>query len=207
MKKQGKRTDLTFSQVEKKLDNQNPTLQLSEIECGFDDEGIWELRNSESEKENRYSNDILARQVGESRAQISRYIRLTNLIPKLLDMVDGEKIAFTVAVELSYLKEEEQYELHAVMDLEQCTPSLSQANRLKRLSQAEELDIDTIYAVMGEEKPNQKLQIKIRADRIEKYFPKDFTENQKVELIEKLLQEWHGRQPKREQRFVRSSRR
>ncbi|WP_328587257.1 ParB/RepB/Spo0J family partition protein [Clostridium sp. Marseille-P2415] len=149
MKQQGKRTDLTFSQVKKKLDIQNPTLQLSEVECGFDGEGIWELRNSETEKENRYSNDTLAKQVGESRAQISRYIRLTNLIPKLLDMVDDEKIAFTVAVELSYLKEEEQYELHAVMDLEQCTLSLSQANRLKRLSQAEELDIDTIYTVMG----------------------------------------------------------
>ncbi len=114
----------------------------------------------------------MAKQAGESVNQIKRYIRLTNLIPKILDMVDQEKIAFTVAVELSYLKEEEQYELHAVMDLEQCTPSLSQANRLKRLSQTGQLDIDAIYTVIGEEKPNQKLQIKIRADRIEKYFPK-----------------------------------
>lgn len=82
------------------------------------------------------SNERLARQAGESVAQIKRYIRLTYLIPKILDMVDDGKIAFTIAVELSYLEEEEQYELHAVMDLEQCTPSLSQANRLKRLSQS-----------------------------------------------------------------------
>lgn len=82
------------------------------------------------------SNELLARQVGESVAQIKRYIRLTKLIPKILDMVDDGKIAFTIAVELSYLSENEQYELHAVMDLEQCTPSLSQANRMKRISQA-----------------------------------------------------------------------
>ena len=83
------------------------------------------------------SNELLARQVGESVAQIKRYIRLTKLIPKILDMVDDGKIAFTIAVELSYLSEDEQYELHAVMDLEQCTPSLLQANRIKRIGQAE----------------------------------------------------------------------
>ncbi len=89
-------------------------------------------------------------------AQIKRYVRLTNLIPKILDMVDDGKIAFTIAVELSYLKEEEQYELHAVMDLEQCTPSLSQANRMKRMSQSGRLDMDMMYEVLGEEKPNQR---------------------------------------------------
>lgn len=102
------------------------------------------------------SNERLARQAGESVAQIKRYIRLTYLIPKILDMVDDGKIAFTIAVELSYLKEEEQYELHAVMDLEQCTPSLSQANRLKRLSQSGKLDMDAVYSVLEEEKPNQR---------------------------------------------------
>lgn len=88
------------------------------------------------------SNELLAKQVGESVAQIKRYIRLTHLIPKILQMVDEEKIAFTIAVELSYLKVEEQYELHAVMDIEQCTPSLSQANRMKRISQSGGLDMD-----------------------------------------------------------------
>lgn len=217
MKQQGKRTDLTSCQVGKRLDaavsdefklemkDSNPTLKLAEVTYGVNDSGIWEIKNREQTEIMKIdSNKELAMQYGESQRQINRYIRLTYLIPKLLDMVDDEKIAFTVAVELSYLKEEEQYELHAVMDLEQCTPSLSQANRLKRLSQAEELDIDAIYTVMGEEKPNQKLQIKIRADRVEKYFPKDFTEKQKIELIEKLLQEWHGHQPKKEQRLVRS---
>lgn len=90
------------------------------------------------------SNELLAKQVGESVAQIKRYIRLTNLIPKILDMVDEGKIDFTVAVELSYLKEEEQYELHAIMDLEQCMPSLSQACRLKVMSQHGTLDMDAI---------------------------------------------------------------
>lgn len=126
MNRQGQRTDITSAQVEPKS-------------------GLLER-----------SNELLAKQVGESVAQIKRYVRLTNLIPKILDMVDDGKIAFTIAVELSYLKEEEQYELHAVMDLEQCTPSLSQANRMKRMSQSGELDMDMMYEVLGEEKPNQR---------------------------------------------------
>lgn len=140
------------------------------------------------------SNEILARQSGESVAQIKRYIRLTYLIPKILDMVDDGKIAFTVAVELSYLKEEEQYELHAVMDLEQCTPSLSQANRMKRISQSKGIDMDEIYSILEEEKPNQREQIKIRADTLADYFPDDFTPKQKVELIKKLVKEWYEKQ-------------
>ena len=127
-------------------------------------------------------------------AQIKRYIRLTHLIPKILQMVDEEKIAFTIAVELSYLAEEEQYELHAVMDLEQCTPSLSQANRMKRISQSGGLDMDAMYEILEEEKPNQREQIKIRADKLSQYFPSDYTPKQKVELIEKLVKEWHESQ-------------
>ena len=127
-------------------------------------------------------------------AQIKRYIRLTHLIPKILQMVDEEKIAFTIAVELSYLTEEEQYELHAVMDLEQCTPSLSQANRMKRISQSGVLDMDAMYEILEEEKPNQREQIKIRADKLSQYFPSDYTPKQKVELIEKLVKEWHESQ-------------
>ncbi len=140
------------------------------------------------------SNKELARQVGESQRQINRYIRLTYLIPKILDMVDEGTIAFTVAVELSYLNEEEQYELHAVMDMEQCTPSLSQANRLKRMSQLGKLDMDAIYLVLEEEKPNQREQIRIRSDRLNPYFPKDYTDRQKIELIESLVKEWHQEQ-------------
>lgn len=146
------------------------------------------------------SNELLARQVGESVAQIKRYIRLTNLIPKILDMVDEGKIAFTIAVELSYLSEDEQYELHAVMDLEQSTPSLSQANRMKRISQSGKLDIDEIYSMLEAEKPNQREQIKIRASTLEEYFPDDFTPKQKVELIEQLVKEWHEKQIKDKER-------
>ena len=87
---------------------------------------------------------------------IQRYIRLTNLIPKLLDMVDEGKIAFTIAVELSYLTEEEQYELYEVMDMEQCTPSLSQANRMKRMSQSGELDMDGMFLILEQEKAKSK---------------------------------------------------
>lgn len=146
------------------------------------------------------SNELLARQVGESVAQIKRYIRLTNLIPKILDMVDEGKIAFTIAVELSYLSEDERYELHAVMDLEQSTPSLSQANRMKRISQSGKLDIDEIYSMLEEEKPNQREQIEIRASTLEEYFPDDFTPKQKVELIEQLVKEWHEKQIKDKER-------
>ena len=106
-------------------------------------------------------------------------------------MVDDGKIAFTIAVELSYLSENEQYELHAVMDLEQCTSSLSQANRMKCMSQSGKLDIDAINSILEEEKPNRREQIKIRASRLEEYFPDDFTPKQKVELIERLVKEWH----------------
>lgn len=137
------------------------------------------------------SNELLAKQVGESVAQIKRYIRLTYLIPKILQMVDEEKIAFTIAVELSYLTEEEQYELHAVMDMEQCTPSLSQANRMKRISQSGGLDMDAMYVILEEEKPNQREQIKLRADSVAKYFPEDYTPKQKTDLIEQLLKEWY----------------
>ena len=109
-------------------------------------------------------------------------------------MVDEGQIAFTIAVELSFLKEEEQYELHAVMDLEQCTPSLSQANRMKRMSQSGVLDMDAIYSILEEEKPNQREQIRIRADSLSNYFPEGYTPKQKVELIEQLVKEWHAKQ-------------
>ena len=141
MKQQGKRNDLlqedgTLSPVGTKLEN--PTLELNQLVCSYDDLGKWQLGSQQLEKEQPRvrADEMLARQIGESRNQIARYIRLTNLIPKILDMVDEEKLAFRSAVELSYLSEEEQYELHAVMELEQVIPSLSQANRMKRMSQS-----------------------------------------------------------------------
>ena len=134
MKSQGKRNDLLTSQLGTKL-VKDETLEGKKI-----------LRADER----------LAKEVGESRNQIARYIRLTNLIPKILDMVDAGRIAFTIGVELSYLTEEEQYELHAVMDLEQCTPSLAQANKMKRMSQAGTLDMDEMYSILEQEKANQR---------------------------------------------------
>lgn len=208
MKQQGKRNDLTFRQVGEKLANRldtisnqhdmsldfkNPTLETSKIEPFTNGNGEWGMQNV-IRPERINSNKELAIQLGESQKQVERYVRLTYLIPKILDMVDEGKIAFTIAVELSYLKEEEQFELHAVMDLEQCTPSLSQANRLKRMSQKGELDMDEMYNILGEEKPNQREQIKIQSEKLNKYFPADFTEHQKVELIENLVKDWHAAQ-------------
>lgn len=152
------------------------------------------------------SNELLVKQAGEIVVQIKRYIRLTNLIPKILDMVDEGKIAFTVAVELSYLKEEEQFELHTIMDLEQCTPSLSQACRLKVMSQHGTLDMDAICMVLEEEKPNQRGQIKLRADALAKYFPEDYTPKQKTDLIGQLLKEWYEKQEYSKQESLGSSR-
>ncbi len=167
IKSQGKRNDLFMSQVGTKLEK---TADGSTI-----------LRADER----------LAREVGESRNQIARYIRLTNLIPKILDMVDEGQIAFTIAVELSYLTEEQQYELYEVMNMEQCTPSLAQSNRLKRMSQSGDLDMEQMFQILEQEKPNQREQLKIRADSIAAYFPDGYTPKQKIEVIEKLLREWH----------------
>lgn len=128
--------------------------------------------------------------VGESVTQIKRYIRLTNLILKILEMVDREVLVIRSAVELSFLTEEEQYELHAVMELEQSIPNISQANRLKRMSQQKCLDMDKIYEILQETKPNQKERIKLPMERISKYFPEKYTPKQQVDLIEKLLKNW-----------------
>lgn len=136
------------------------------------------------------SNEQLARMVGESVTQIKRYIRLTKLIPKILDMVDKEMLALRSAVELSFLTEDEQYQLYVIMEWEQAIPNLSQANRLKRMSQQQCLDIDKIYEILQEEKPNQREQIKLPMERIGKYFPENFTPSQQIALIEHLLKEW-----------------
>ncbi len=206
MKQQGKRNDLlqedgTLSPMGTKLEN--PTLELNQLVCSYDDLGKWQLGSQQLKKEQPRvrTDEMLARQIGESRNQIARYIRLTNLIPKILDMVDEEKLAFRSAVELSYLSEEEQYELHAVMELEQVIPSLSQANRMKRMSQSGKLDMDMLYEIIGEEKPNQREKLKLYADTLEEYFPSDFTPKQKVELIQTLVKEWHLNQTQQQSKL------
>ena len=194
MKRQGARTDLTSSQVGKKLDNS--TIEIYPLQSLYDENGDWFVAQGKSEKIN--ANELLAKQVGESRMTIQRYIRLTNLIPKVLDMVDEGKIAFTIAVELSYLTEEQQYELYEVMSIEQCTPSLSQANRMKRLSQSGELDMELMFQILEQEKPNQREVIKIPADVLQMYIPKEYTPREKVELIERLVMEWYETRDKNE---------
>ena len=116
------------------------------------------------------SNEALAKEGGDSVSQIKRYIRLTELVPELLELVDDGRMAFRPAVEISYLTEDEQRDLVETIDSEDCTPSLSQACRMKKLSQEGKLDMDAIFAIMTEEKANQKEKIKIPAERLEKYF-------------------------------------
>ena len=141
--------------------------------------------------ENRESREILAEQVGQSRNQISRFIRLTELIPTLLDMVDERKIAFNPAIELSYLKKEEQTLLLEAMDSEQATPSLSQAQRLKKFSQQKMLSLDVMRAVMSEEKKNDLDRVTLKSETLRKYFPKSYTPKQMEDTIIKLLEGWY----------------
>ena len=128
---------------------------------------------------------------GESYKTVQRYIRLTNLIPPILDMVDEKRIAFTPAVELSYLLSEEQTMLLSEMEYNDCTPNLSQAQRLKELSMQGLFTEERLSAIMSEEKANQKERVKISAERIRKYFPKDYTTAQIEETIVKLCEAYH----------------
>jgi ParB family chromosome partitioning protein len=144
--------------------------------------------------------ELLARQSNNSRTQIQRFIRLTELIPPILQMVDEDKIALTPAVELSFLKKDEQNDLLVTMESEDATPSLSQAQRMKRLSQQGRLDMDTIFEIMTEEKANQKETIKFSADRIKKYFPKNTTPKQMEDYIIRLLERELQRKRNRDSR-------
>lgn len=126
----------------------------------------------------------------ESGRQVQRYIRLTHLIPELLKLVDEERIAFTPAVELSYLPENEQRMLSEEIEYTDATPSLSQAQRLRKYSEQGRLSIDTIFAVLSEEKPNQKEQVKFKTDDIRKYFPKSYTSLDMQKTIISLLEKW-----------------
>ena len=134
--------------------------------------------------------DIVGKDAGESGRQVQRYIRLTNLIPEILDMVDNKRIALNPAVELSYLKPAEQEMLLDAMDCEQTTPSLSQAQRLKRFSQEGKLTEESMLAIMSEEKKQDVDRVLLTRDTLRRYFPKDFTPKQMEDTILKLLQGW-----------------
>ena len=148
--------------------------------------------------------DILGEKVGESRNQIHRYIRLTELIPEILEMVDQKQIGFQPAVELSYLTRQEQLDLLETMQSEERTPSLAQAQRMKRLSADGRLNIDVIFSIMTEEKPNEKEKIVIPRKSIEAYIPKGLSRNKEVEYVTKAL-EYYQRylQRQREKSFER----
>ena len=145
--------------------------------------------------------DIIAEQSDESKTQIRRYIRLTKLIPDILKMVDEQRIAFSVGVELSYLTENEQQDLFEAIELEAKTPSLSQAIQMKKLSQAGKLDSDTISKIISEEKPNQREKISFQLDELSKYFPKKYTPQDIYKRLLKLAQDdYRRRQRNREER-------
>ena len=145
------------------------------------------------------SDQIMAEELGESRNQIQRYIRLTELAPELQEMVDNKKIAFTPAVELSYLSESEQRLLLDAMDSEQATPSLSQAQRLKQFSQRGELTAEAMRAIMSEEKKEAE-HITIKGDTLRKYFPASYTPKRMEETIIKLLEQWQKRRKREAER-------
>lgn len=134
------------------------------------------------------TDDKVAQGFGVGRMTVQRFIRLTELIPPILQMVDEGKIALTPAVELSFLKKDEQENLFATMESEEATPSLSQAQRMKSMSQSGQLDMDMIFSIMTEEKGNQKETLKINTSKLKKYFPKNTTPKQMEETIIRLLE-------------------
>ena len=170
LKRQGERTDLTCTQVGHKLN------------------------------EGKKSVEIVAEQAGSSRNQIQRFIRLTELIPELLDMVDDKKIAFNPAVELSYLKPGEQTNLLEAMDMEQATPSLSQAQRLKKFSAEGKCTLEAMCAIMSEEKKGELDKVTLTSDKLSKYFPKSYTPQKMEETILKLLETWHKKRTQQQER-------
>ena len=146
------------------------------------------------------TDDKVAQGFGVGRMTVQRFIRLTELIPPILQMVDEGKIALTPAVELSFLKKDEQENLFATMESEEATPSLSQAQRMKSMSQSGQLDMDMIFSIMSEEKGNQKETLKINTSKLKKYFPKDTTPKQMEETIIRLLERELQRKRSRDSR-------
>lgn len=150
--------------------------------------------------DNLRSVNILSENAPDSARQIQRYIRLTELIPELLDMVDDKKIAFNPAVELSYLKPEEQTNLLDAMDMEQATPSLSQAQRLKKFSAEGKCTLEAMCAIMSEEKKGELDKVTLTSDKLRKYFPKSYTPQKMEETILKLLESWHKKRTQSQER-------
>ena len=151
-------------------------------------------------QKSKLSVEIVAEQAGENYKQVQRFIRLTELIPELLDMVDERKLAFNPAVEVSYLKREEQRMLLEAMDAEQTTPSLSQAQRLKKFSQEGRLTEEAMSAIMSEEKKSDMDKVTLRSDTLRRYFPKSYTPKQMEQTIIKLLDVWQKQRQKNQER-------
>ena len=146
------------------------------------------------------SNEQLGAENNQSRETVRRFIRLTNLVPELLDMVDEKKIAFNPAVELSYLDESQQRDFLETMNDTQNAPSLSQAQRLKRLAQEGHFSYDVAFAVMGEEKKDELDKVVIKNDTLRKYFPRSYTPKQMEDTIIKLLDQWQRKQQRQNER-------
>ena len=144
--------------------------------------------------------DIVADESGDNARNVQRFIRLTNLIPELLDMVDEKKIAFNPAVELSYLDESQQRDFLEAMEDTQNAPSLSQAQRLKKLAQEGHFSYDVAFAVMGEEKKDELDKVVIKNDTLRKYFPRSYTPKQMEDTIIKLLEQWQRKQQRQNER-------
>ena len=146
------------------------------------------------------SDEQVALDAGESRKQVQRFIRLTNLIPELLDIVDEKKISFNPAVELSYLDEAQQRDFLQAMDETQNAPSLSQAQRMKKLAQEGKLTYEAAFAIMGEAKKDELDKVVIKNDTLKKYFPRSYTPRQMEDVIIKLLEQWQRRQQRQNER-------
>lgn len=159
-----------------------------------------DLTSTQVGQKSKLSVEVVAEQAGSSRNQVQRYIRLTELIPELLDMVDDKKIAFNPAVELSYLKPEEQTNLLEAMDMEQATPSLSQAQRLKKFSAEGKCTLEAMCAIMSEEKKGELDKVTLTSDKLRKYFPKSYTPQKMEETILKLLESWHKKRTQSQER-------
>ena len=144
--------------------------------------------------------DIVGQEAGDSRNQVHRFIRLTNLIPELLDLVDEKKISFNPAVELSYLDEAQQRDFLQAMDETQNAPSLSQAQRMKKMAQEGKLTYEAAFAIMGEAKKDELDKVVIKNDTLKKYFPRSYTPRQMEDVIIKLLEQWKRRQQRQNER-------
>lgn len=176
---------------EKQNDEDYYILTLAAISTELSDEGLTE------------ADVIIAEQEGTSKDTVKRYIRLTKLIPDILKMVDEQRIAFSVGVELSYLTEYEQQDLFEAIELEDKTPSLSQAIQMKKLSQSGKLDSDTISKIISEEKPNQREKISFQIEKLTKFFPKSYTPRDIERKIIKLIEDdyrSHQRNKNRDER-------